>query len=171
MGRGKRSRKQRAAREAARRARYLAEREAQNEQHARVMAERAGDPGFVQRERHEDGSVTIRLPEGEAGADLAGLLEERRSAFVARYGREPGPGDPVFFDADETESPRPWTEAEFREALARPGVAEELGLEPAVVAALLEVGYIVTEQNTHLFSAEEIRVFKAAVARHRTKRL
>jgi hypothetical protein len=134
------------------------------------MAERTGDPGFVHRERHQDGSVTIRLPEGEAGADLAGLLGERRSAFVARYGREPGPGDPVFFDAGATEAtPRPLTEAEFREALSRAGVAEELGLEPAVVAALLEVGYMVTDRNAHLFSAEEIRAFKAAVERHRTK--
>jgi hypothetical protein len=134
------------------------------------MAERAGDPGFVQRERHDDGSATIRLPEAEAGADMAALLEERRSAFVGRYGREPGPGDPVFFDADTPEDPpRPWTEAEVREALSRPGVAAELGLEPAVVAALLEVGYIVTDQNAHLFSAEEVRAFKAAVGRHRTK--
>lgn len=134
------------------------------------MAERAGDPGFVQRERQADGSVTIRLPEGEAGADLAGVMEERRAAFVSRYGREPGPGDPVFFDAGETgDTPRPWTEADFREALSRPGVADELGLEPEVVAALLEVGYIVTNQNAHLFSAEEVRAFEAAVERHRAR--
>jgi hypothetical protein len=131
------------------------------------MAERAGDSGFVQRKRHDDGSATIRLPEGEAGADMAALLEERRSAFVARYGRKPGPGDPVFFDANATgHPPRPWTEPELREALSRPGVAVELGLDPAVVGALLEVGYIVTDQNAHLFSAEEVRAFKAAVERH-----
>ena len=168
MGGNKRSRKQRAARDAARRARYLAEREQQNEQHARVMAERDGDPEFTQRVRRPEGSSIMRLPVGEGGSKIAKVLEERRSAFAARFGREPGAGDPVFFDAAASgDDPVAWTEDAFRDALSRPGVAEELGLEPAVVAALAELGYIVTDANTHTFSAEEVRAFHAAVERHR----
>ena len=168
MGRKKRSKKQNAAREAARRAQYLAAKEAHNEQHARVMAEREGDPGFVQRTRHPDGSVTHRLPEGTQGEAAARMLEERRSAFIKRFGREPGAEDPVFFDQTATgDQPQAITEESFREALSRPGVADELGLEPAVVAALAELGYIVSDQNQHLFTAEEVRAFYAAVERHR----
>jgi len=28
-------------------------------------------------------------------------LLEQRKAFIARFGREPGPGDPIFFDPDK----------------------------------------------------------------------
>jgi hypothetical protein len=168
MGGSKRRRKQKAARDAAMRAQHLAERENQNEQQARLMAEREDDPQFAQRERSPDGSLTIRLPESESGEAMARLLEERRSAFVTRFGREPGPGDPVFFDDSAPgDQPRAWTEDAFRKALTRPGVAEQLGLDPAVVAALAELGYIVSKDNAHLFSAEEVRAFKAAVERHR----
>ena len=171
MGSNKRSKKQKAAREAARRAQYLAERERQNEQHARLMGEREDDPQFAHREPRGDGSVTVSLPVGEPGRDAARVLEERRSAFAARFGREPGPGDPVFFDEYALgDQPQAWTEDMIREALTRPGVAAELGLEPAVVAALAELGYIVSDTNAHLFSAEEVRAFNAAVERHRGKR-
>ncbi len=29
------------------------------------------------------------------------LIEEQRQAFIAKFGREPGPGDPVIFDPDQ----------------------------------------------------------------------
>lgn len=36
----------------------------------------------------------------------AALLEEHRQAFREKFGREPGPGDPVFFDPDADEPRR-----------------------------------------------------------------
>ena len=167
MGGKKRTRKQRAARDAARRSQYLAEREQQNEEHALVMVERDGDLDFTQRVRRPEGRTIMRLPAGQGGSKIAKVLEERRSAVVAPFDREPEAGDPVFFDAGAGGGePVAWTEGAFREALSRPGVAEELGLDAAMVAALAELGYIVSDANAHLFSAEEVRAFRAAVERH-----
>jgi hypothetical protein len=40
----------------------------------------------------------IKLNRGAVDA-----LEEQRALFIEKFGREPGPGDPVFFDPDEDE--------------------------------------------------------------------
>jgi hypothetical protein len=32
-------------------------------------------------------------------------LMEQRQAFIDKFGREPGPGDPVFFDPDKRACP------------------------------------------------------------------
>ena len=40
------------------------------------------------------------------------------------------------------------------------------GFDPAYVRAWQEVGYIVTEDNQHLFSAAEVRAYLDAVDRH-----
>jgi hypothetical protein len=100
------------------------------------------------------------------GGPVAEVLARQRQRFVERFGRGPRPDEPVFFDA-EAASPTAWDEATVRAQLARPGMAEELGVEPSFLAALLEVGYAVTEQSRHRFSAEEVRAFEEALARHR----
>jgi hypothetical protein len=38
------------------------------------------------------------------------LLEQQKQRFVAKFGREPGPKDPIFFD-EETTSPQPVAES------------------------------------------------------------
>jgi hypothetical protein len=105
-------------------------------------------------------------PDSVKGRALAEALEESRRAFREKFGRDPGPDDPVFFDRDADE-PRPMTNmgwqagfAEMQEAAARSG------LDPAYIAAWQEVGYFVTDANQHLFSAVEVRAYLDAVARH-----
>jgi hypothetical protein len=105
-------------------------------------------------------------PEGAVDRPVAYVLERQRQRFIERYGRKPRPDEPVFFDR-EAASPTALDEATLRAQLARPGMAEELGVEPAFLAALLEVGYAVTDQTRHLFSAEDLRAFDEALARHR----
>ena len=50
--------------------------------------------------------------------ELRGILAEARARFVAKFGREPGPGDPVFFDPDK-EVPTPLDPVKLRADLAR----------------------------------------------------
>jgi hypothetical protein len=40
------------------------------------------------------------------------ILQEQRRAFMEKFGREPGPSDPVFFDPD-FDVPTPLTEAKL----------------------------------------------------------
>jgi hypothetical protein len=93
-------------------------------------------------------------------------MDAQREAFRAKFGRDPGPDDPIFFDPDADE-PRPLTDTQVEagfEDMAAAAVAA--GLDPAYVRAWQEVGYIVTEDNQHMFSAAEIRAYLDAVDRH-----
>jgi hypothetical protein len=51
-------------------------------------------------------------------------LEEQRRRFVEKFGREPGPHDPVFFNPDADE-PEPLSDEQMRDAAA---LMEEFGI-------------------------------------------
>jgi hypothetical protein len=38
------------------------------------------------------------MPKVKLPPELRQTLRDQRAAFVAKFGREPGPGDPLFFD-------------------------------------------------------------------------
>jgi hypothetical protein len=147
--------------------RRLAREEQDREAHARLVVERSGDPRFVQRTTTVGGGAVVTWdPDSVEGRALAEALEESRRAFREKFGRDPGPDDPVFFDRDADE-PVPMTGlgwragfAEMRQAAARSG------MDPAYIAAWQEVGYVVAEANQHLFSAAEVRAYLDAVVRH-----
>jgi hypothetical protein len=42
----------------------------------------------------------------------------------------------------------------------------ETGVDPALIEAWCELGYVVTEDNRHLFSAADVAAWEAAVRRH-----
>jgi hypothetical protein len=67
-------------------------------------------------------------------------LEQLRQAFVARHGREPEPGDPLF--------PR---------------------LDPAYIFAFEKTGLLVTEQNQHLIPDEDLAEWDAAIEEYERK--
>ena len=50
------------------------------------------------------GVETIQMDDG-----MYTILQEQRRAFIEKFGREPGPSDPVFFDP-YTDTPTPLTE-------------------------------------------------------------
>jgi hypothetical protein len=142
----------------------LAQEELRREEHAQVVVERSGDPRFVQRVNHGDGSATVRW---EAGTPADGMIREgvegQRAAFRAKFGRDPGPDDPLLFDPD-AEEPTFLTDqrmsAMFEEMIE--GV-ESAGGDTALVKAWRDVGYIVTTETRHLFSAAEVAAWEHAV--------
>ena len=54
-------------------------------------------------------------------------------AFRKRFGRYPGPDDPVFFDADK-DKPVPLSDEEYEHAVL--AAMSQAGLDPAVIYAL-----------------------------------
>ncbi|WP_314414808.1 hypothetical protein [Streptomyces sp. DSM 40484] len=139
------------------------------EEHARMVAQRHGDPRFVQRRRGVDGSVEVSWAAGsELDVHMREAMEEQQAAFEEKFGRPPGPHDPVFFDP-EADEPRPLTQ----EAIGRVmdellEAAEGSGVDPAFVHAWRECGYLVTEDNRHTFSAAEVMAFSDAVHAYRS---
>ena len=128
----KRSARQRkAAAEAARRERRRRLEESFNEEHARLVVERHGDPRFVQRVRTQDGADIRWDPETQTGRELNELMIRQRAMFRDRFGRDPGPADPLFFDP-ETDQPRPLTDGQWETDLDKlAATAAEAGLKDA----------------------------------------
>ncbi|MGV0718190.1 hypothetical protein ABQE93_22575 [Mycolicibacterium sp. XJ662] len=143
--------------------------ERRREAHVRLVFERQGDPRFVQQDRTETGRTLSWSRESEAGKQMHDALQGQLDAFTAKFGREPGPEDPIFFDpnSDEPVPMRPESEAQNWAALYR--VAEEAGLDPAYIRAWEELGYVVTEMNQRLFSAQEVEEYFEAVRRFDTQ--
>jgi hypothetical protein len=142
----------------------LAQEEALREQHARLVVDRADDPRFVQRRIGEDGSASLQWdPNTPAGRELGGALESQLDRFRQKFGREPGADDPVFFDpdADTPVAMNPDTVVSaFNEMIEH---AAEAGIDPALLKASRDLGYIVTTENQHLFSAADVQAWQDAV--------
>lgn len=118
-----------------------------------------------------DGSSEIHIstdtPHGQA---LKEGLRGQLDAFREKFGREPGPKDPLFFDADADE-PTPLTREYFDAMLLSMAKrASDLDIDPAFFHAWHEVGYVVTEENRSGFTGAEVIVFNRALSRHRGAR-
>jgi len=87
---------------------------------------------------------------GEEGHEISRTLESRLAAFREHF-----------------EEPGRMTEQDFGDMLlGLAGRLAEAGEDPAYVLACREVGYMVTEVNRHMFSAEEVDAYLESVARH-----
>jgi hypothetical protein len=150
--------------------RRLAAEAARREAHAKLVAERHGDPRFIQRSI-ENGSTVISWDAGTPmDEELRAGLESQRRAFRDKFGREPGPDDPLLFDPD-CDEPRPLSPEAWDTALSDlAGNVAQTAVDPAFIHAWREVGYIVTEDNQHTFSATEVVAYEEAVQRHRGER-
>ncbi|MFJ9446388.1 hypothetical protein ACIRRH_31695 [Kitasatospora sp. NPDC101235] len=160
----KKSRRQRDAARA--RAAEVRRQEGFNEAHARTVAERHLDPRFVQRRRTDEGDEVSWHPDSQTGQGLQDAVQRQLERFREKFGREPGPDDPLFFDPDADE-PRPMPEERITGMLGEMAVlAEQAGIDPAFVHAWRDLGYVVTEDTRHLFSAAEVQAFSDAVKAH-----
>ena len=91
------------------------------------------------------------------------ILEKQRLAFRQKFGRDPGPGDPVFFDPDADE-PRPFSEQQIgqMDALLLQAM-QQTGLDPAKIYTWKRTGRLVTEQNWKQLTREERAEWQAAL--------
>ncbi|ATL28659.1 hypothetical protein [Streptomyces formicae] len=124
----------------------------------------ARDPGDhpVKAIWNADGSSVRHL-----STEAVELLELQVDCFRKKFGREPGPGDPLFFDLDASE-PTPITRNDIDSMmLDMADLAEELGIDPVFFHAGCEVGYMVTEENKDMFTKAEVIAYSRAVARLR----
>src|SRR5262245_49251581 len=71
-------------------------------------------------QQDEAGSVFKSIPMNDAMTDL---LEQQRQKFIAKYGREPGTNDPVFFDLPPVEQIELQKVQEMKKA----------GMDPAII--------------------------------------
>lgn len=109
-----------------------------------------------------DGSSVRRF-----SAETGQLLERQLESFREKFGREPGPGDPLFFDLDAPE-PTPISREDIDNMLLHMAdLAADMGIDPVFFHAGREVGYMVTEENQDMFTKAEVLSYNRAVARLR----
>lgn len=69
--------------------------------------------------------------------ELEQAMREQRQAFIDKFGREPGPGDPVFFDPD-ADTPQPFDEKKLAAEIKATMIAAKL--PPQIVYAYEKTG-------------------------------
>ena len=100
--------------------------------------------------KNRKGKVRKLTPKGAAA------FEEQRQHFIEKFGREPGPDDPVFFREDRDE-PTPLDPLEVEVELAE--AMDKAGIDPAIAHAILETGIFPSEAS----SEEDLLEFQEAV--------
>ena len=92
--------------------------------------------------------------------DLMKALEAQRRRFKEKFGREPGPGDPVFFDED-ADTPHPMDEAKLDELML--GAMLEAGTRPELIYAYRKTGRILTKDTYRRLPRDEREEWDAAI--------
>ena len=92
--------------------------------------------------------------------EIKGVLRDQRKAFIKKFGREPGPDDPLFFDPEASE-PSPLNqkllEDETRKAMLAAGTPLHF------VYAYQKTGFIVNEAGYKSMSPEDRAEYDAAI--------
>jgi hypothetical protein len=107
-------------------------------------------------QQDEAGRVYKSVP---VPGEMHDILAEQRRKFVEKYGREPGPDDPVFFDMPPLEH----VEHEMVQAM------KAAGLDPAYIYAYEKTGLLVTEQNQHLIPETDLDEWDAAIREYEAR--
>jgi integrase len=102
----------------------------------------------------------LRLP-----PEAVDALQAQREAFRQKFGRDPGPDDPILLDPDAAE-PRPMTEDRLTERMVR--ALERAGVRPEIIHAYRRCGFLPTEEMLPRLTDEELAAWEAAITEYRT---
>lgn len=88
------------------------------------------------------------------------ILKRQREAFVAKFGREPGPSDPVFFEPDADVPQQIDDDFMQREIVDAMGRA---GIRPELIYAYKKTGVMLTRRNESFAAPEDRAAFDEAI--------
>ncbi|MGC2322949.1 MAG: hypothetical protein WA463_09990 [Terriglobales bacterium] len=81
-------------------------------------------------------------------------------AFRKKFGRDPCPDEPIFFDPDANE-PVPLNPQQYEQAMIE--TMSQAGIDPVFIYAFRRIGKIVTESNKHRLTETELRQWNDAI--------
>ncbi len=87
-------------------------------------------------------------------------------AFRKKFGRDPSPDDPIFFDPD-AEEPVPLNPQQYEQDMIE--TMAQAGINPAFIYAFRRTGRIVTESNKHRLTEKELRRWNDAISEYEHK--
>ncbi len=109
----------------------------------------------MERTDYSDGSRSIIMT-----PELEKAFKEQRKRFIEKFGREPTPDDPIFFDPD-ADTPQPYSEENFNKTFIED--MRNAGIDERYIKAYKKTGLLVTEDNMDLLTPEEIEEFEEAM--------
>jgi hypothetical protein len=95
-------------------------------------------------------------------------LREQRRRFVEKFGREPGPNDPVFFDPDADTPQSIDYAADVKPKMLQ--AMRETGLDPAYIHAFERTDMLLTTENAQQFTPRDRAAWEATVEEYRRRR-
>jgi hypothetical protein len=101
--------------------------------------------------RKKRASQTRAIPISD---DICQAMLEQRQLFLEKF------DDPLFFDPD-ADTPQPINEEKLRSDIVE--ALSEAGIDPVLVYAYHKTGLLVSEDNVHLLSAEDLEEWRQAV--------
>jgi len=104
----------------------------------------------------DDGTIFKSIPMSD---EMGEVIAEQKQHFLEKFGREPGPGDNLFFDMPPVEHAEHFIVEGMKKA----------GVDPAIIFAFEKTGLLVTEENEHLISDVDRAEWDAAVREYRAK--
>src|SRR5688572_22746232 len=90
-------------------------------------------------------------------------VEAQRKEFIKKFGREPGPGDPLFFNPD-ADTPRPYPEERFPREMLEAMLAA--GTPGHLLYAYIKTGLLVNETGYRNLTPADRKEYDAAVAEY-----
>jgi len=87
-------------------------------------------------------------------------------AFRKKFGRDPCPDDPIFFDPD-ADQPVPLNPQQYEQDMVE--TMTQAGINPAFIYAFKRTGRIVTESNMHRLTEKELRQWNDAIDEYHHK--
>ncbi|HTP25887.1 MAG TPA: hypothetical protein VMK12_09535 [Anaeromyxobacteraceae bacterium] len=98
--------------------------------------------------------------------EVRALLIEQERAFVAKFGREMGLDDPIFFDPNaDTPQPMEMDSAQMRRELGE--AAKKAGIPEELIYAFNKTGILLTAENRDLFPDNQVTEFQDSVRQYR----
>ena len=95
--------------------------------------------------------------------EIAKILRKQRKKFIKKFGREPGPNDPVFFDPNAS-TPVEYDADKVQAAFLNAMLAART--PPELVYAFQKTGLIVNETGYKSMSPEDRAEYEAAIAEY-----
>ena len=90
----------------------------------------------------------------------AKVVEEQLERFRAKFGSEPKPGEPLFFDPDHP-TPRRFQVEPMEAGMV--ATMREANMPPQFIHAFERTGRLVAESNKHLLSKEDLAEWDDAI--------
>jgi hypothetical protein len=92
-------------------------------------------------------------------------FQGQRKLFIEKFGREPGPDDPIFFDPTK-DQPQPMDDHAVRVQIVN--AMSQAGIAPEYIYAYQKTGLMPTTADQHLLSKVDLEQWDAATAEYNT---